>query len=214
MLNDDITQLNNQFSTTLPQDVLDAMQAANEQLRATNLIAEAAEVGDELPEATLLNERSEEVSLRALLAGQPAVITFYRGTWCPYCNLELRAYEQLLTQPEYAQLRVVAISPELPDVTAEAMSSEPLHFSVLSDHGNQLARALGLTFELPENIHEIYLGLGIDVVASQGNEQRILPVPATFIVDGAGKIAHAWLDTNYAVRAEPQDVLGLLKEIV
>ncbi len=213
MLKDQIAEVSNHFATALPEDTLTTMQAASEELRRTSLVSNALKAGDTMPEAALLNSKGDKESLSKLLGGKPAIITFYRGTWCPYCNLELREYEQLLKQADNAGINLIAISPELPDVTTDKLRVEDLPFHVLSDAGNKLASALGIAFHLPQNLHQLYLGLGIDVVASQGNDKLVLPVPATYIVDENGKITESWIDTDYTVRAEPADVIEQIKHI-
>ncbi len=213
MLKEQIAEVNNHFATALPEDILSTMQAASEELRRTSLVANATKVGEQFPHASLINSEGGDVDLHALLGGKPAIITFYRGTWCPYCNLELRAYEELLQQDENKGITLIAISPEKPDVTTDKLRVEELPFHVLSDADNKLASALGITFHLPMNLHQLYLGLGIDVVASQGNDKLVLPVPATYIVDAQGVIKQAWIDTDYTVRAEPAEVVEHIKQL-
>ncbi len=97
-------------------------------------------------DSTLLNHRNEDVALESIVKGKKTIISFYRGSWCPYCNLEINYYNRLLSLPENSDVNMVAISPEKPDVTMESKDIETLHFPVLSDSNNTLARSLNLVF--------------------------------------------------------------------
>ncbi len=213
MLKEQIDQFSAEFTASVPAEALQQMQEASAQLKQSDFLSRAIKEGAVLPNADLLTAENQPISLEDALGGDAAIITFYRGSWCPFCNLELKAYEKLLHEAENAGVRLIAISPEQPDVTIDKMEVSKMPFKVLSDANNELAKALGLTFELPLNIHELYLGFGIDVIASQGNDSRVLPVPATYVVDCHGVIAKAWLDTDYSVRAEPSEVIAAFKAV-
>jgi peroxiredoxin len=123
-----------------------------EELRASFPLSAALAVGDIAPSFTLQNANRREVSLSEVLRKGPAVITFYRGGWCPYCNIQLRAYQQAL--PEIAALggQIIAISPQLPDGSLSVAEKNELEFEVLSDVGNRAARSFGLVYSLPEEL--------------------------------------------------------------
>ncbi len=192
----------------LEPKVLSQMLEGTKNLKDSGLEEKVFNVGDKIGNSVLLNNLGKEVEIVDLLGEKPAIITFYRGTWCPYCNLELAAYNEILKEDDYINL--FAISPELPE---SATNIDELNFTVLSDVDNKFAKSLNLTFELEENIGEIYKGFGIDLEKSQGNDKRILPVPVTYILDGAGVIIYAFIDTDYTRRAEPQEVIDKYKEL-
>lgn len=195
----------------IPAEVLVEMEKATEDLKAFNFREKTLQIGDIFPDATLLNSKAEEKSLKAALDGKPAIISFYRGSWCPYCNIELAYYNELLGEEENKDVRMFAISPEKPDLETE---TKDLNFAVCSDIDNKLAKELNLVFGLPEKVQEIYKMFGIDVDGSQGNTERELPVPATFIVDGEGKVTYIDLDEDYTTRPDAEEVIAEFKKLI
>ena len=174
----------------------------------------APKTGDRLEDFTLPNHLGETRSLAALRERGPVVVTFYRGGWCPYCNLELRAYQAVLPEIKAAGATLVAITPELPDASLSTSEKNELEFEVLTDANADYARKLGLVFKLPERLRPIYQGLGINIEEHNGEGQFDLPLAATFVVDIDGFIASAFVDADYTSRAEPSDVVEVLQSLV
>ena len=141
-------------------------------------------------------------------------MTFYRGGWCPYCNLELRAYQAVLPEIKAAGATLVAITPELDDASLSTSEKNELEFEVLTDANSDYARELGLVFTLPERLRPIYESFGINVEEHNGEGQFDLPLAATFVVDVDGSIARAFVDADYTLRAEPSDVVEVLRSLV
>lgn len=193
-----------------PKEIANIMNEATLDLKKTGIEEEAKSVGDVFDNATLLDLESNDVDLYKVLDGKPAIISFYRGSWCPYCNLELRAYEQLLGKKENEDVLMIAISPEKPDVTSVEQDVSKLNFTVLSDIGNELAKKLRIMFSLPTSIQNLY---GNKVSASTGTPDYSLPLPSTYVIDGNHKIIKAWIDANYTKRAEPSEVLDTYRSI-
>ena len=209
-----LKEANERNKGRIPAEVLVEMEKANEDLKAFNFKEKTLQIGDIFPDATLLNHKGQEASLKAALDGKPAIISFYRGTWCPYCNLELAYYTELLGEEENIDVRMFAISPEKPDVTMEKTDPESLNFGICSDVDNKLAKKLNLVFGLPEKVQAIYEKFGIDLDNSQGNTEKELPVPATFIVDGEGKVTYVDLDEDYTTRPDAEEVIAEYKKLV
>ncbi len=196
----------------IPAEMAKEMEKATEALKAFNFRQNTLQLGDTFPtDYTLLNYKNQKVELSELLKGKKMIISFYRGSWCPYCNLEMNYYNRLLAKEENSDVNMIAISPELPDVTMAAKDIEALKFTVLSDSNNALARKLKLVFGLTEKIQEIYLKFGIDLDKTQGNTERELPVPATFVIDSEGKVVYVNLDEDYTKRPDPMEVLAAYK---
>lgn len=171
------------------------------------------QVGESAPNFTLPDQLGRDVSLKELCANGPVVVSFYRGGWCPYCNLELRALQQAL--PEMVELgaSLVAISPQIPDESMNTAEKNELSFPVLSDVGNTVARQYGLVFELAEKLRPLYKDFGIDLPKSNGSESFELPVPGTFIVDGGGVIRLREATADYKQRTEPGTLLEALRAL-
>jgi peroxiredoxin len=167
-------------------------------------------MGDQAPNFTLTNQTGEEVSLEALLEQGPVVLLWYRGGWCPYCNLTLAAYQERLDDIRAAGATLVALTPELPDRSIGTAEKEGLDFQVLSDVGNEVAREYGVVFELTEGVQASYeKAFGLSEV--NGDDSGELPLAATYVIDQSGTIRWAFLDADYRNRAEPGDVVAVLE---
>jgi peroxiredoxin len=181
-----------------------------EQLR--DIIAKTAlKVGERAPPIALPNAKGETVDVGALLEKGPVIIVFYRGGWCPYCNLELRAYQAMLADFIAAGVQLVAISPETPDNMLSTAEKNALTFEVLSDVGQKVGRAFGLVYEFSDELESAYQGFNLDIPALNGTpDEWALPVAATYVVDRDASIVYAYTDVDYRDRADPRDVLAIL----
>ncbi|MGL5210488.1 peroxiredoxin-like family protein [Cetobacterium sp.] len=193
----------------ISSEILSKMLEATQSLKNSELEKEAFNIGDKIEDMILLNNLGDKVSIMEVLGKQPAIISFYRGTWCPYCNLELSTYNKLLKDKN--KIKMIAISPERPE---SSINVENLNFEVLSDIDNKFAKKLNLTFDITETIESIYDGFGINLEKSQGKKSRILPIPATYIVDSSGVIVYAYIDADYTKRAEPKEVIDKYLELI
>lgn len=201
------------LGSKMPAAAMAVIQKGMEEIQSLGLEEKAIKQGDTIPEFSLKNARNESVSIKDLLAKGPVVITFYRGHWCPLCTLELQAFQSVLPEIESLGGQLVAISPNLPDKSLTTIEQENLKFEVLSDIGNNVARQCGLVFTLPEPIKKIYKDFGIDLAASNGDNTFELPVPATYVVGSDGIIKYSYINSNYTNRAEPDDIIKVLKEL-
>lgn len=166
--------------------------------------------GDRLPDFELPDALGRAVKLSKLLEAGPVVLTFYRGEWCPYCNLQLHAYQATLPEILARGASLVAVSPQTPDHSLSMAEEHQLAFAVLTDSGNRLARSLGLVFTIPEADRALYLAVGNDISSFNGDESWELPVPATFVIGRDGAVALAFVDPDYRKRLEPAEILAAL----
>lgn len=209
-------QLEEQKKSTINKaspEILQTMAQATADLKASGIENQALGAGDLAPEFTLPNARGEEIRLTDLLSRGPVVVNIYRGGWCPYCNLELRALKEKLPKIEALGASLVAIAPEKPDKAAETTVRHDLEFEVLSDLGNQVSRQFGLVFTLPESIRAIYASFGTDLPAYNGDERFELPLPATYVIRPDGQIAYAFVDADYTRRMEPSEIIEVLRAL-
>jgi peroxiredoxin len=168
-------------------------------------------VGDRAPAIVLENAKGVTVDVGTLLKKGPVIVTFYRGGWCPYCNLELKAYQELLPRIVAAGASLVAISPEKSDDTLSTTEKNALTFEVLTDVGQKVGRAFGLVYQFTEELKSAYRGFNLDIPARNGTpDEWALPVSATYIIDRNGLIIYAYTDVDYRDRADPRDVLAAL----
>src|SRR6185312_9179308 len=168
--------------------------------------------GDKAPDFALPNVTGETIRLSQLLAKGPVVLIFYRGGWCPYCNLALRAYQAILPQIQLAGATLVAVSPQTPDNSLSASEKMELRFPVLSDSGNNAARTYGLVFTVSSEIQAHYQRMGIDLSQVNGSETGELPIPGSYVIAPDSMIALAFVDPDYTHRLEPAAILSALEQ--
>jgi peroxiredoxin len=169
-------------------------------------------VGDKLPSFVLPNVAGKQVSGKDLFVRGRLVVSFFRGGWCPFCDLELRALEIVKPKMEELGASLVAISPQMVEKTEETANSRGLSYEVLSDGGNKFAKSCGLVFSLPEEIRPLYKKFGIDLSIYNDDFKYELPVPATYIVSHDKMIEYAFVDADYTKRLDPEDIIKYLKK--
>ncbi len=209
-------QLEEQKKSTINKaspEIIQIMLQETAKLKDSGIENRALSAGDPAPEFTLPNIHGKEIRLADLLERGPVVINIYRGGWCPYCNLELRALQDKLPEIEALGASLVAIAPEKPDKAAETSSRHDLQFEVLSDLGNQVSRQFGLVFTLPESLRTIYAGFGTDLPAYNGDDRFEFPLPATYVIRPDGEIAYAFVDADYTRRMEPAEIIEVLRAL-
>ncbi|WP_350603353.1 peroxiredoxin-like family protein [Pseudoalteromonas sp. SMN1298-MNA-CIBAN-0114] len=206
-----IDAYNVQKDAKLPADVLALMNTTNEELIAQHIKDNALQIGQKVENFSLANHNGENIELADLLKKGPVIISFYRGGWCPYCNLELKALNDYLPQFKTQSAQLIAISPQLPDETLSTAQKNDLEFDVLCDVSNKVAEQFGLLFTLDESIQTLYTQFGIDFEHYYGDKSFKLPLPATYVINQEGVITYAFLSEDYTLRAEPIDVMTALE---
>ncbi|MGP4088641.1 peroxiredoxin-like family protein [Streptomyces sp. KR55] len=194
----------------IPAEVREIMQRAGTELAASGQTDRALTADAQAPRFTLPSATGETVTLDRLLAQGPVVLTFYRGAWCPYCNIALRSLQQHHTAIIDRGAQLVAVSPQIPDESLSLAEKHALDFTVLSDVGSDTAKAYGLAFDLPDDLAAVYDKLGFDLHRVNGGHPRTLPLPATYVIDQTGTVRWAFADTDYTKRAEPADIIAAL----
>lgn len=211
-LTETLLEYNQQSRARIPAEALAVMDAATKSLLNKKISSKSIKEGDTLSTAILTNARGAKVDLNQLLDKGPLVISFYRGGWCPYCNFELRALQNVLPEIEGLGANLVAITPETPDSSLTTTEKNELSFEVLTDNNNDYAKELGLVFEMPEALKEVYISFGIDVEKHNGNTNFELPMPATLVIGTNKKIKYAFVSEDYTKRAEIAPILDALKQ--
>lgn len=194
----------------VPYSVIETMRRATAELIASGAAQRALKAGEKLPAFTLSDPDGNAVSSTDLLAHGPLVISFYRGVWCPYCNMELQALQDALPQFEAFGAKLVAISPQNPANSRKSVRQNNLSFPILSDPHNDVAAAFGLRFEMPNYLIDLYKALKNDLPAFNGDASWTLPMPARFVVGKDGIILYAEVNPDYTRRPEPEDMLPAL----
>ena len=204
------------FNTDLAKRAPDgakALAAEIENVVRSGAGSRALKVGDSAPDFTLPDATRRSVSLVTLRQSGPVVVTFYRGQWCPYCDLQLRAYQEVLPRIQELGATLAAISPQTPDESLSTAEKRKLQFHVLSDSGNKVARSWGLVWKVGTSLDSLHKAFGTDLARSNGDTSNELPVPATFVVESSGHIAFAHFDPNCGVRLEPAALISALEKV-
>lgn len=188
-------------------DLMASFQGAINDLAKTGLATRSVREGEQAPDFTLPDALGNQIALVDLLKQGPVVVTFYRGQWCPFCNLQLRAYQQILPQINALGATLVAISPQTPDQSLSTVEKAELAFTVLSDAGNKVARLYRLIFTIPKAMRSHYLNSGADLPAFNGDDSWEIPIPGTFLLDQTGRVRFAFADADYTRRLEPVTLL-------
>lgn len=206
-LKDAIDTYNAAKKERLPPEILATMADCTNALKATGIEQRALKAGDTMPDFALPNQHGAVRRLQDFLANSPVVLNIYRGGWCPYCNLEMKALHDALPEIESRGARLIGMTPETPDKAMITALRHDLDIEILSDCGNLVAEKLGLVFSLPEALRTIYEKIGIDLPAYNGDDSFQLPVPATYIIDQNGLIRHDFVNADYTLRLEPREII-------
>lgn len=197
------------FSQMASDEMKAAFEQGVEEVGESGVMESAMKVGDKAPGFTLPNHAGEPVSLADLLKDGPVVLTWYRGGWCPYCNIQLQAYQEAMPEWEKHGAQLVAVSPETPDNAEDTVDKGELRFTVLSDAGNEVARKYGVVYTLPQVVLDQFDGR-IDLAKYNGDDKNELPLAVTYVIDTDGVIRYAFLDKDYRKRAEPAAITEAL----
>jgi peroxiredoxin len=212
-LQTELDALRAEFIRAAPPGRAELYDAKVEELQRTFPIEKALKTGNHAPDFSLPNPAGRPVSLAGLLRGGPAVVTFYRGGWCPYCNLQLRAHQQVLGEITALGAKLVAISPQLPDGSLSTAEVNKLSFDVLSDVGNHVARSFGLVYSLPDELRAALTSNNKALPGINGDDSWELPLPATYVVGPDRKIALAEIELDYRERLEPEAIAAALRTL-
>jgi len=213
LLKDEIQKMQEAMLPQIPEDVLKLLFSKIEELVNSGIAERSLNEGDEIPQINLPNAVGKTINVNSMLKDGPVVISFYRGAWCPYCNLELKALQNALPEIKSLDAQLIVISPNTPDNSISSIEKHGLEFEVLTDARNKIAKEFRLVFNLAEELRPIYQQFNFDVPKYNGNKSWELPIPATYIVNTDGKIAHAFVNADYTKRMEPTEIISKLKEL-
>lgn len=196
---------------TVQKDVLEIVNKGIKELAEGGIIVKAINVGDKAPEFSLSNHKGDTISLSKMLESGPVVLTWYRGAWCPFCNMQLRNLQRLLPQFNSYGVTLVALSPEKPDGSLSVKEQNELEFEVLSDFDNVVAKKYGIVFKLSEELsHHYKATFQINLEGCNGTLSDELPLAATYVINQQGIVRYAYLDVDHTKRAEPADIIDVI----
>lgn len=194
-----------------PRWIHEPMHRATDELIASGAAERALKAGDKAPAFALQDSQGAIVASKDLLAHGPLIVTFYRGVWCPYCNMDLQAIEVALPEFDSRSASLVAISPQTHANSRRSARDNKLSFPILSDPGNEIAAAFGLRFKLPDYLIDLYRNtFKNDLAVVNGDESWTLPMPARFVIGTDGVILYAEVNPDYTRRPDPAELLPAL----
>ncbi len=213
-LSTELNKYQDAFLQEAPEEVKEIMFTATKNLETANISKNALKVGDMPKEFNLPNAVGNDVSLhKAIEENEYVVISFYRGQWCPYCNMELHALQGINDELKSLGAKLIAVSPQSPDASMSTVQKHELTFEVLSDSYNKVAKEYGLVFSLLEELRPVYVSFGIDIPGLNQEETYELPMPATYVVNKNREIIYSYVVEDYTKRSEPQDILDAIRNV-
>ena len=194
----------------VPDGVRAIMAQCTTEIKDSGIERGALKTGDMMPDFELNSQHNELRRLSDYLANSPVVLNIYRGGWCPYCNMEMKALQGVQKEIESYGAMLVGMAPETPDRALSTAERAGIAIDILSDSGNRVAEQMGLVFELPQALRPIYEKFGIDIPAFNGDDSFKLPVPATYIIGQDGVIVYDFVNADYTQRLEPTEIVEIL----
>jgi peroxiredoxin len=208
-----LKELVEKSSKSTPKETQRIYAEGIEEVRKSGVLDTALKLGDKAPDFALPDASGKLVKLSDLTAKGPVVVTWYRGGWCPYCNIALRGFHKALPDIQAAGASLVAISPETSENATNTIQKNQLDFTVLSDRDNTVARTYGIAYKVPTAVVDTLRKGGRDLARLNGSDSGELPLGVTYVIDTDRVIRYAYLDSNYRRRAEPADVIAALKAL-
>lgn len=214
-LQKELTIQKNKFEVSASKEVKSIMLKAHEELLSKKIGQTSIKVNEVFPDFTLINHKGSQTHLKDKMKDHDfVVLNFYRGGWCPYCNIELKALQKKIPELNKLNTALVAISPETPDNSLKTHQRHALNFDILTDVDSKLANKIGIAFVLPNYLKETYQDLGIDLSKYNANNMDKLPIPATFILNKKREVIFEYIDLDYTRRLEPSKIIETIKEAV
>ena len=186
-------------------DIKKKMQQAHIELKNSGIVEKALKKNTKAPEFNIDNK-----AFSTFYSTRPVVLKFYRGSWCPYCELELKVYEEYKSKIEAKGYQVIIITPDTEKEIKKFKAKEKISFAIYSDSENKIAKKFGIAFKIGDELNKVYKGFGIDLEKSQGNQNQELPLPGTYIINKEGIITYAFIDVDYKKRLDPEVLLTKL----
>lgn len=195
----------------MPESIIKVFKDSISEIKANKLKEKALQIGDIIPDIPLTNNEGNTIKLNELIKSEYLILNFYRGGWCPYCNMELREYERLQNDFNNVGTDIVAISSEIAELALKTSSKNVISYPILTDKDAQLMKAIGIVFKLDEASKREFVNFGMDFSHINGNGNYELPVPAIYVINKEFKVVFVHFEENYMTRLEPKELLNELK---
>ncbi|WP_271783836.1 peroxiredoxin-like family protein [Aquimarina algiphila] len=196
----------------IPKRIAQVLRNVIKEITSSDLQEKSLKVGEKITDTELIDVSGKPRQLSEFLDQKYLILNFYRGSWCPYCNMELRAYESLKDDFQLLETSIIGISIERPTITSQTSEKNTLSFPMLCDENAQFMKSLGIVFTLNDDLKREYANFGIDLKQIHNNLNYELPVPGVYIINRNLEIIFRNLNENYMTRLEPKDILTFLEE--
>ena len=198
---------------SMPPEAVKIMHEATQVLVDQGLEEGVIKVGSKITDFVLENQNNDKVRLSDLYKDKPLVITFYRGVWCPYCNIDLEMLNEINPELKDKGVNLVAISPELPKYSRTIVKKENLSFDILFDAENKAAEHFGLKWAFQKDLKELYIQFGLDMEKLNGDDSWTLPMPGRFLIDTDGVVQYAEAAADYTKRPNPDNLFEAIDKL-
>ena len=212
-LQDQLDAFKEVFKTQAPVAAFEAFARSTQELIDSGQADRAVKAGDVAPDFTLTDQDGVSVSLKDLLANGPLVVSFYRGVWCPYCNIELKALEEEINEIHSRGAQLIAVSMQGAADSRKSQRDNGVSFPILTDKGGEVANQFGILWSLQDYVIPIHDGFGVNLPRIHGDGQWNLPMPARYVIDTDGTVAYAEVNPDYTRRPEPSDLFPVLDKL-
>jgi len=202
------------FINSVPAEVIEILKKGMDNTEMEAIVKRAILLDDKAPNFTLSNHLGENVNLYKMLEEGPVVLTWYRGSWCPYCNMHLQYLQRNIPAFKELGANLLALSPEKPDNSLSLKEKHELEFEVLTDIDNKVAKDYGIVFKLIDEVSDLYKNtFKLDLESFNDTDSDELPIPATYVIDQSGTVRYAYVNPDYTQRANPDDIIKALKHL-
>ncbi|WP_444931025.1 peroxiredoxin-like family protein [Microbulbifer sp. SSSA002] len=201
------------FKKQAPESAFEAFARSSRELAESGQVEQSVKVGEKAPHFALQDSDGNQVVSEELLAKGPVILTFYRGVWCPYCNIELQALEEVAEEIRARGATLVAISMQGPAESRKSQRDNKLSFPILTDQGGELANKFGIRWTLQPYVIEFHKMFKVELPTIHRDGEWNLPMPARYVIDTDGSIAYAEVNPDYTRRPEPADLFPVLDKL-
>lgn len=212
-LKEKILEFSKEMAKNAPPSALQTIGVEIEKLAAGAQAERALKKGAHAKNFTLKDSEGNEFHLQELLKRGSVVLKFNRGSWCPFCNLEMKALSDALTDIKAAGGQLIMLLPQFPEKSATTKKENGFKYPMLHDAGNHIAKEYGLVFSMPAVLQPIHTAFQMNVPDWNSDGSWDLPFPATYVIDPTGKIVYSYINSNWMERPEPKEIINVLKSI-
>ena len=211
-LQEQVKQMRDATSERMPKAIIEVFINSISEIKTNKLKESALQVGDKIEDYSLTDIEGKSINLSTFIQSDYLILNFYRGGWCPYCNMELREYDRLKNDFKEQGANIIAISPEIPELANQTTDKNKLSYPVLTDTDSLFMKKVGIVFQLDEDSKREFVNFGMDFTKINGNEDFELPVPAVYVINKNMEVVFVHFEEDYMTRLEPSELLEIIEK--